>query len=381
MRRCLTAPSSESLISLSAAPPLHHEPALHACRLQSSVRKHNEGHADYQPPGHELCPSRQVEDMAQAGRYPFLTWAYRYLDGRTNWYSAATLEVKRRNARTIQRNLTEMRERNLVSTTDPRGMQPEDVTAFIRYLQESGVEASYTLKLLEVLKPVVAYTGNNAFTRLEMQGYEMPRRVRKELVSLDDEELHKIWNAAAGMEGWWGDLARFTTAFYPFTGVRPSELRRAQVEDVDTRRWEFYVRHPKGEFRYGEKRTVPILPPAREATLTYLKARQQWLNGRQSNLLCPTLRHGVIKEYSENVWRRIKRNIGSRAGVDDIEFSFKTFRSTFCQMNIDKDEKLLPAVSKAMGHGSTDTTEKYYGRIRQKNANDALVNAWLPKQL
>ena len=223
---------------------------------------------------------------------------------------------------------------------------------------------------------MLATVGNNAFTQLELEGYELPKRVRKELNSLSMTDLQQIQTAAQGMEGWWGDIARFMTFMYPYTGVRPSELRRALVQDINVRTWMFYVRHPKGEKKYGEKRTVPILPPARPAVLAFLEARKVGLNGRECDILVPTLRGSALDTYSENVWRRIKRNVAERAALPEQDWSLRSFRETYCQLNIDRDKNLMSAVSKAMGHGSTNTTEKYYGRIRQEAANNALVASW-----
>jgi integrase len=45
-------------------------------------------------------------------------------------------------------------------------------------------------------------------------------------------------------------------------------------------------------------------------------------------------------------------------------------------MNVDRDKNALPAVSLAMGHSSTAMTEKNYGRIRSKKANEALNQLW-----
>ena len=73
------------------------------------------------------------------------------------------------------------------------------------------------------------------------------------------EDLEAIFKAADEMTGWYGEVARFLVHFYPFTGVRASELRRAGVKDIDLRTWTFTVQHPKGELRYARKRTTVIL--------------------------------------------------------------------------------------------------------------------------
>jgi integrase len=53
--------------------------------------------------------------------------------------------------------------------------------------------------------------------------------------------------------------------------------------------------------------------------------------------------------------------------VSGIKFKFKDYRSSFTQIHIDNEEQ-VQAVSKVLGHGSTKTTEKRYGRIRNSAA-------------
>ena len=60
----------------------------------------------------------------------------------------------------------------------------------------------------------------------------------------------------------------------------------------------------------------------------------------------------------------IKRKINIHAG---IYFRWKDYRSSFCQLAIDKGAE-LQAVSKVMGHKTSATTESYYGRIRDMDA-------------
>jgi site-specific recombinase XerD len=55
---------------------------------------------------------------------------------------------------------------------------------------------------------------------------------------------------------------------------------------------------------------------------------------------------------------------GTHSGIN---FRWKDYRSSFCQMAIDKGAE-LQAVSKVMGHSTTATTESYYGRIKDTDA-------------
>jgi len=170
---------------------------------------------------------------------------------------------------------------------------------------------------------------------------------------------------------------------YPYTGVRASELRRAHLEDIDTRRWVIFVRHPKGEDSYAKQRHAPILPPARQAILHYLTAREERLKEfgfDKAEMLIPVVKGTDSPHYyAESTFRRLKKKVQERMIAEygiDLDFCLRTLRDTYCQMNLDKDETLLSAVSVSMGHASTVTTERHYGRMKTKNALDRIQAAW-----
>lgn len=72
-----------------------------------------------------------------------------------------------------------------------------------------------------------------------------------------------------------------------------------------------------------------------------------------------------IYRYSSNWFRVVKTKMEKEAGV---EFKLRDFRPTFTQMCLDRDPTLLSVVSKQLGHSTTRTTEKHYGRIRGRAA-------------
>ena len=162
-------------------------------------------------------------------------------------------------------------------------------------------------------------------------------------------------------------MARFIVAVYPCTGLRYNELRLAHFEDL-CREWSIYVRHPKGENRYARKRTTPILPPARDAVLRFLDARDKHLRSKgveQTEALIPSWRDGRFDFYSPTGFRQIKGEIEERTskGGKPVKFHIKTFRDTYVQMNIDRNPANLSAVSVTVGHATSRTTEESYGRI------------------
>jgi len=81
---------------------------------------------------------------------------------------------------------------------------------------------------------------------------------------------------------------------------------------------------------------------------------------------------GKIRCLSHNEWLKIKAKIEAKS---EVHFELRYLRSTFCQKSIDGGG-MMHAVSKVMGHGSSQTTERYYGRIRAKAACSDIRRVW-----
>lgn len=152
-------------------------------------------------------------------------------------------------------------------------------------------------------------------------------------------------------------------------------MRRADLEDLDLRRWRLKVKHPKGEGSYAKKRDVTIPKIAQGPTQKFLKVRQEYLQERGFGLdgpLVPCIHYGCVKHYSSNAFRVIKAKVQEKSGV---EFHLKDFRSTFAQTVLDHDTNLLQNVSRQLRHSTTNTTEKFYGRINPDKAFQGINNA------
>ena len=133
---------------------------------------------------------------------------------------------------------------------------------------------------------------------------------------------------------------RFIAAIYPATGLRPSELRLARIDDLNLKDMTIRVRHPKGEGSYGEKRIVSIMPQAEEATREFIVERREYLQVKgikESKYLIPNLMAEKDAPYSSNHLRKLKKELQDATG---IEFKLKDFRSTFASLTVKKDPNL-----------------------------------------
>lgn len=320
---------------------------------------------------------KKRKGVRSMGRYPFIVYAEEYLERREISLAKSSLEEFRRKAKFLNKKLAELKDAKRISTSSPRKMNEADIRAIIKWMDEEGHENSYKAKNLGFIKAICEYAGNNVFAKMRADGIDLPKKTPKELRTLTMEELIKILRVADELKGWNGEVTKFLTWMYPFTGLRASELRQAHLEDIDIKRWTIWVRHPKGEKRYARKRTVSILPPARDAVLRYLETRKERLvaKGIESEFLIPAYHGGF---YSATGFRRMKANLENKVNLDldeNISFNIKGFRSTFCQQNVDRGVP-IEAVAIAMGHASTKTTETFYGRMRPDKALAKLNAAW-----
>jgi integrase len=203
-----------------------------------------------------------------------------------------------------------------------------------------------------------------------------PKRTSKPIKHLSEEELDKLVIVAEKIEGWYGAIIRLMVAIYPWTGLHPSELRLARLMDLNTSMWTIWVRHPKGEGNYGARRVVSLLPPCREAVTRFLKERDRHITSvgmKESLFLIPNLKGHKDRPYSANHFRKLKKELSLKSGID---FRLKDFRSTFASICVKKNPSLMPDVSKQLGHTSMEVTQRYYAEIEASDAGKRLCDAW-----
>ena len=305
-------------------------------------------------------------------RDPFLTAARRYLADLEPYRAPLTLDQSKRDLRVIDRDLWRLRREGKVANVRPDKLQEEDVSALVlcwrTRLTRYGkpMDPTSQAHLFRALKGFLEWNGNGVIARMKMRGHvRFPRTVEKPILSLSEHDLNRLRVTADGIAGWEGSVARFLTAFLPGTALRPKEIRTAKLADLDTARWRTLVSDPKGAGTWAAPDYAPVLPFAREAAMDFLAERADYLNGKTCEALLPYRRvSGEIGPWSAAMLRKLKAGLERKSGV---RFSLKTFRATFAQLAKDAGVG-IEAVSRALRHSSTITTERFYARIRADDA-------------
>jgi integrase len=202
-----------------------------------------------------------------------------------------------------------------------------------------------------------------------------PQKVSAEVRVRSEPRVEEIRSKLRTMPGYEGAVARFMVAMYAYSGLRRSELRRARLEDLSIDTWTIVVTHPKGESSWAVAAPAQILLPARATVLKFLKDREHYL--ADSGITCcealvPKVADGIADYWTDGMWGKIKAKAERRSG---IKFRIQTLRATFGQMCIDWGSR-PDAVSRALRHKTTRTTELYYARIRPDHAFRLLEQAY-----
>jgi len=306
------------------------------------------------------------------GRYPFLEASNEYLEFVRPFVADLTAKERRRKLCMIGRA---MAERGV--SMHPTKWGEREIGAFVAWMKESGFEPEYQAKLLQYLRGLLRFVGNPVLERMKgAKIVRLPSKAEKPVYVKDDAWYAETMAKLEGLSNWGATVVRFALAFYYHTGLRVKELRLARLSDLDTARWTLTVEHPKGEGAWaaaGER--IAIFPSLRPHVLDFLEARARRLRdlGLDPEKVEPLIPNDRGTYYSEAGWRRRRLKTFAEAGIGDA--NFRILRPSFAQRLKDRGAP-IEAVSKALRHSSTATTERFYARIRTERAWDDLERAW-----
>ena len=312
-------------------------------------------------------------------KFPLRSATKKYLAMREERVKESTLDNESRILWHIVSILEEMVKQGELSTSNPWKMGRKEIRAILNRLQDGDkpLENETLEKYIRYLEGLLNFCDNRVIEEMKKDSPNLfPKRGRKPIAHLSEKEVNAIQESAEGFEGWSGSIMRFIASFYPATGLRPSELRTARIEDLDVKNWTFRVRNPKGAGSYGERRVVSIMPQAEEATLRFLRERREYIRSKglgDSKYLIPNLSSGKDSIYSSNHFRKLKKRLQDATG---IEFRIKDYRSTFASLSVMKDPSALPYVSRQLGHASPDTTVRFYADMELIDAGNSLRRMW-----
>jgi len=293
-----------------------------------------------------------------------------------------TLVEDDKKLREFSRIFTLLRAKGTIETTDPRYFKIQHMDEFLLWMKKKNLSLSTQVKYIQVLNRYLTVFGNNAIDKMRSdRTIRLPRESRsKPIKALTQGELQRIFDASNKIQGWRGITIRGFIALAFGTACRPKELTNALESDLNMEKWQFYVRHPKGEGSWSEPEWIGVVRDDMKVKLTeFMAERKEFMerNGLNSKYLF--FNQDTLGPYTLNAFHAMKDDISAISGV---KFALKDFRSTFTTVTIAGDLSLMKAVSLQLRHQSVITTELYYARIRKsEEVQNAIGNAWKKSEI
>jgi integrase/recombinase XerD len=323
------------------------------------------------------------------GRYPFAAAIGPYLEARFGVASKSTYDGERGKLTYLAGVFEQLKGLGLVTTTDPRHLTRKDIQGFLYWMKNPDIIERNPRDKGKPIKPVTQETyirylrgflrfyRNFVLEEMKLEGVKFPRPTKKPVKIIPTDDVKRLFAALPSLTGWRGTVGKGMCSICLATGIRPKEIRKAHIEDLNIEARTFYVRHPKGEGSWAEPTTVALiredlLPVMRQ----FLAERGRYLkeNGiEEATPLFPNLTKGPNGFYSQQGFNAIKQAIEEKTGV---EFLIKEFRPTLCSMTVNNDLSKLPAMSIQLRHSTVATTQKSYLLIEQGRAGNQLHDSW-----
>ena len=352
------------------------------------------GHA---PPGkettghqktHNTKPKRKRPGRKRGprsmGRYPFLTLMNEYLaESALEGKAESTLRNEERMLRNLHTDMQYLKQKGKIPTTDPSRYTMDDIQVIVHHLRnrenknnDGKLDVNTVAKYCQYLKSLVDFCDNSAMIRLQKKNKLPKRYIKNDILTLDEEDALIVFNESQKGNGWDVEVLAFIISVYLMLGLRASELRRAELGDINQRKWTFFVRYPKGG---QQKQTTMKIPKALIPHFQrYLEAREKELEVRdvyRIKTLVPKLTKNMVKDhpYTASYYWKLKRNLEDKIG---FQFDFQMLRRTSGQFIMDADKNNLTVVSKHLRHSSTVVTQRYYAQMRDNKAAEIVDEVW-----
>jgi len=360
--------TSNSELAISSAEALDAQPRSGGSK--SSVV--NEG-------GKSSRPGKRREARSM-GRYPFLNAANKYLTANKGLLAETTWSEYERRAKRMDKDFRTLVENGVIKHYNPWKMTENEILAYLKVLKARGLKPSGILHNVNLLNNILLFIGNGAMGSTRMRfAKNFPKQTSQRLKPISNSDRAKIIDFANKVDDsdWQLMLSYGITVIGICTGLRSKELRLANIGDMDLEEGIFHVEHVKGEGKYGGARKTGIQPDGMAFLKRYVKARALVIakEAPTCEALFPALqdaRKGGDGYFSQNSLSKLRANVTAQTGVT---YDNRACRRTFVQTNIDMGVP-IDAVSCMVGHSSTKTTEKYYGRKTTESAISDAQKVW-----
>lgn len=257
------------------------------------------------------------------GRYPFLAAANTLLRETAPFYAISTHKERRRKFRRVGQILDGLKNSGKIDTVSPLKMTEEEVCEFIGWCK-MHLDATTSAHYLKFLDEILQSVGNNSVLKVRSKRKSLiPHVTQKSIRVIPSDSLETLLLGHFSLDDqWWDAVGKTAIALAYHTGLRPSELRMAKVNDLDLSREEIVVSNPKGKGRWTNgTESSPVMPGIGELLRNYLRIRDLTLrrHGRkpaEEEALFPYItKRGRVGYWSQPMWSKLKKQVEIASGT------------------------------------------------------------------
>ena len=285
------------------------------------------------------------------------------------------MEVMLRRFNRMEREFQLLHSLGIVSTTSPKRMTVDDISAYYEYLKTKAGRGSPNISIDSIKKDLIdldklcSFEENNCVSIFKKKCPALSKgQSSARLPVFTDEEFDSIVRHSNDVELTDGAMIRAYAliALYLGAGLRTVEAVNARADQIRFGDGvaTIHLTVVKGRDSYGQPRDAYIIPRFIPIIEKYLAWRRSYLefNGRDCEYMFFSL--DGFEMLSDKTIRQIRNKAEEDLG---IRFDGRKCRRSYGQYLLDHNVD-LEVVSSLMGHSTTKTTEEYYARIRSHMA-------------
>lgn len=311
--------------------------------------------------------TRKARSLGRPLRNPFRTYAESHLKEIAPFRAEETVAEKRRKLRMLERVFSELRDRGLVDSMNPKCFDDQTIGAFVKWSESAGHDMTYTGQMLNHLNGLLRHVGNGTIDNLRQKGLLQTDPGPAPIVPKDGTWVSDAISRLETLDGWDATVVGFAVQIYFGTGLRPKELRLARMADLDTATWWMKVSAPKGLRRWTSGRDrVLIMDHLRPVVQDFLYKREKHLQelGLEPRTVEPLIPNVLGHYYKGPAWNMLRYRTLQKVG---LQGDYRILRPSFAKERRE-DGNDVETVSRMLRHTSVVTTQKFYDRMEATDA-------------
>ena len=276
-------------------------------------------------------------------------------------YETYLINIKQASANTVASYMRDIRQYVQWLSDQPDGdllsAGPEDIGAYLSWLQEQGKSGSTVSRCLAGLKNFYAYTVVSGFLEKSpvSDSIHVERGEKKLPQVLSGKEVEMLLAQPASVDPKGLRDKAMLEVMYA-TGIRVSELIELNVEDVNL---DLGILKCSGS---KKSRAIPLYPAALRALTVYLKdVRAGMVADPSESALFVNV--GGARMSRQGFWKLLK-HYQAKAGIEK-DITPHTLRHSFA-VHLLENGADLGSLQELMGHSDISSTQLYTQMINQK---------------